>query len=265
MADFEREFLDRLQDIQAKEVQKPPPRVTEDPTVEIETVDGDHQPQPPVREHAEGSGVTAVNIFRHRDAHPYVLDFLLIRKYGPEWMSWEPETLGAHINQDFRGGISDLNFSKVQSMKTLHMVDTFWQQWEVFVWCLMPFNGVLPDFQMMQVPTVAQCLVGIDIANRVREDVPWSDEVKAYLEVVFRHDGLFCPQSPADFVHVDTEGLPIDCEEIHKRWPDVRVSGHAPGGENITDEQLRRLLIANTFLEESRAQLRRQEPLIHHA
>ena len=36
---------------------------------------------------------TTINLFQHPDAHPFVLDLALLRKYGPEWMQWEPDTL----------------------------------------------------------------------------------------------------------------------------------------------------------------------------
>src|SRR5580658_669600 len=98
-------------------------------------------------------GVTAGNIWRHPDAHPIVLDLLLIRRYGPEWLLLEPETLQSIIPEDFgTQTLSDLNLSKLQACKTAHVVESFWQRWEVFTWCAMSFNGEFPDFEIMQVP-----------------------------------------------------------------------------------------------------------------
>ncbi len=236
----------------------------EDPTVELETVELEVPELSPTKTAAD-SGVTAVNVFRHPDSHPYVLDYILTQKYGAEWLAWEPETLELHLQKDFPGGVSEANFTKVQALKTMHLVDTFWKQWEVFLWCTVALNGVLPDFDVLQIPTAAQALVAIDIAFRVRDDVPWSEEVKTFLGVVFSHDGIFCPPPPADFVEVDTTDLAINCAEIQRRWPEVRASGRAPTGSTVTDEQLRRLLALHHHLEESRARMHRQEPLIRHA
>ena len=47
-------------------------------------------------------GVTASNIWRHPDAHPIVLDLLLLRAYGPDWLLWEAETLQHLVPQDFK-------------------------------------------------------------------------------------------------------------------------------------------------------------------
>lgn len=212
---------------------------------------------------AEDSGVTAQNIWRHPDAHPVVLDYLLLQKYGVEWMTWEPETLEAHVPKDFNTpSLSDLNLSKIQACKTLHFVDTFWERWEVFVWCTMPFNSVFPDFNVMQVPTVAQCAVAVDTAQRLRNDLEFSLEVKTYLGVVHRHDGVLIPTPPLDFVHVEHEAN-LDVPAVVRRWPDVRSSGIPPKGDTMADEQLRRMLLVHTFLEESRTRLRQQLRLVH--
>jgi hypothetical protein len=200
-----------------------------------------------------------INLFQHPDSHPGVLDILLLQKYGPEWMLWEPETLALRIPQDFHTQeVSDLNMAKIQAMKTLHLVDTPWLQWEVFVWCCMPLNNLFPDFEVMQVPTAAQCLVAIDTFNLVRQDTAWSDELKVYLGTVWRHESMFCPTDPADFFEVDKSGTDIDCPKIMEQWPHVRKTGEAPSADTVPAEQLRRMLDAHEYLKENRDVFERQ-------
>jgi hypothetical protein len=122
----------------------------------------------------------------------------------------------------------------------------------------MPLNGIFPDFQVMQVPTVAQCMVSVDIANRVRSDVGWSDELKDYLAVVHRHDGVLFPQPPLALVHVDTSLLPVEAQHVIQHWPAVRASKQPPKEMTSEAEQLRRMLALNEYLEQHRAQLREQ-------
>jgi len=254
--DLERRFLEALQSLGVKEGSEP--GVTE----EVETVDKDkekgttHVPLPPSR-------VSSANLFTHPEAHPIVLDMALIRKYGVEWMEWEPETLEIRIPEDFKvNGVSDLNLSKIQACKTLHLVDSYWQRWEVFGWCTMSFNGVFPDFNVMQVPTVGQVLVSVDTANRIREDVAWSQEVQEYIRAVYRHDGIVCTQPPADFVHNIPSGS-VDTEEVDRLWHEqVRISRKAPTGEGYVDEQLRRILAVDNYLEEYRTRLHQQIGLV---
>lgn len=238
-------------------------RLVEDPTTVIE--DEGHPETAATGERAgSDSEVTVKNLFRHHDAHPVVLEMVLIKKYGVDWLEWEPETFEVMLPRDF-GSVSDLNISKLQAMKTLHLVDTFWLRWEVFNWLTAPLNSVFPDFELLQVPTVAQCMVAVDIANRVRADVQWSDEVKGFLSVVHRHDGIFVPQPPLDFVKVDTVGLPLDAAEIAKQWDQIRVSGKPPSDDTVAGEQLRRMLIVHDYLEQSRTRLQQQLPIVPHA
>jgi hypothetical protein len=204
-------------------------------------------------------GVTRKNVFRHPDAHPLVLDLLLIQRYGDAWLGWEYETLEKLIPTDFDvDRVSDLNMSKIQAMKTLHLVDTFWERWEVFAWCTMPLTSIFPDFSIMQVPSVLQCMLAVDIAKRVREDVEWSEELKVYLATVHLHDGIILAQAPLDFVHVDAADYAVDVKSVSDRWASVRASKEAPKGATPEDEQLRRMLTLYVTLSEHRKQLHKQ-------
>lgn len=257
--DHESAFLDALQSVGLNKHGAGVPAVPQDAdtTAETETVSTEPlehattEPAPPM-------SVSSANLWRHPDAHPLALDLLMLRRYGPEWLGWEAETWRVLIPEDFHTpSVSELNIAKLQACKTLHMVDTFWQQWEVFAACLGPFNSEFPDFQVMSAPTVAQCLVACDIAERIREDVEWSGELKAYVATVYQNDGIFLPLPPADFVTLEPPPE-IDVVALAERWPAVRLKGRAPEGENPLDEQLRRLLTVHQYLEDSRSRLQRQ-------
>lgn len=262
MKDLEIRFREALLKIAARTetistVSSSAPLPEEDDEEEvIETTESDEDEK---RAAGSASPPPHINFFQHPDSHPAVLDILLLQKYGPEWMVWEPETLQLRIPADFKTqGVSDLSMSKIQAMKTLHFIDTPWKQWEVFIWCCMPLNGLFPDFEVMQVPTVAQCLVAIDIFNLVRQDVAWSDELKVYLGTVWRHEGMFCSLDPADFITIDREGVDVDCSKISERWAEVRRIGVAPTEDTAEAEQLRRMLEAHEYLKENRALFERQ-------
>ena len=82
--------------------------------------------------------------------------------------------------------------------------------------------------------------------------------------MVYRHDGIFCPVWPLEEIEIDVPDL-VDQEEIERRWPEVNKTRVAPTAETVTDEQLRRMLRATEYLEESRARLKAQLPLVRHA
>lgn len=211
-----------------------------------ETTEEDNAP-------AKIASPTPINLFQHPDSHPLVLDIILLRQYGPEWFLWDPETLAWRIPHDFRTtDVSDLNMEKIQAIKTLHFSDAPWEEWEAFLPCCAAVNGLFPDFEIIHPPTVSQVLIAIDIFNKVRQDVSWSEELKVFLGVVWRHESTFCPTEPASFVEVDKEGTDVNCDTIMTMWPKVRQEDRAPAEETVDAEQLRRMLDAHRNLTESR-------------
>lgn len=208
---------------------------------------------------------TTINLFQHPDAHPFVLDLALLRKYGPEWLQWEPEVLEIRILKDFRTkSLSELNADKLHAIKALHLRDEFWQEWHIFAPCALALAGYSPDFEVIQALTVPQAMIAVDVANKLRAGVEWSLEVKTYLSVVHKHDGMFCPLPPLDFVEVDATNYWVNCEDIRARWDAVRASRKAPESTSVENEQLRRMLAVWELLEENRKQLQDQLPLLYH-
>jgi len=187
------------------------------------------------------------NVLQHPDTHPIALDILFLNKYGPEWLGWEPETVGIRTRMDFKQEISQLNLHKLMACKALHMVDTYWLQWEIFLWCTMAFTGTPPDFRVMQVPTAAQVLLSVATANRIRTDVEWSEELLAYLSVVFTHDGVFCPPPPCEFVDVHGSNYGVDCDKVKKAYAAFEAHGTEPD-TGIIAEQVRKQAILRGIL-----------------
>lgn len=207
----------------------------------------------------ESSIKTPAELLLNEGAHPIALDLLLLKKYGPEWLGWEIETTELHLRADYKvADVPDMTMEKLQACKTLHLVDSFWLQWEVFLPCVSALNGLYPDFKFMQAPSVAECMFAVDCANRIREDVAWSDEVKKYLGVIHRWDDILCVQAPLDFVDIDTEGLPLDCAKVAELWPEARKRNKAPDDGSIEAAQIERMLEAHDYLEEGRALLEQQ-------
>lgn len=139
------------------------------------------------------------------DAHPVALDMLLLKTYGVKWLSYEPVTVGnlSFMTKLGAHALSQANLQKVMACRCLHMVDDFWRRWEVFAWCTSAFFGDPPSLDVMPVPHAVQALLAVSYAGHIRKDVEWSDEVKAYMSTLFRHDGLFYPPPPCDFLEFD--------------------------------------------------------------
>ena len=255
-ADFQSRFRAAMKSLGRTKPDLPP---SEDPLEGMEDVESDDG-TPKI---SQMRVPTPINLFQHPESHPVVLDLALLRKYGPEWMEWESETLRWQIPQDFRTSeVSDLNIQKLQALKTLHYNDTFWQRWEVFNWCTQPFNYCYTDFEILQPPSTAQMMVSLDTAARVRADVEWSEEVQEFMKTACRFDGVFCPPEPLDFLEVGTQHGLLDCDVVNVRWPEVKKTDQMPTEQTSEAEQLRRNLDVYRFLTRNRERLQAQLPSV---
>lgn len=208
--------------------------------------------------------VTKQNLWGHNDAHPVVLHTLLNGAYANDWLEWEAETFRARLLEDFPGvPLSDLNLSKIEACRTLLLTDAFWERWEVFVACCMPFNDEFPDFETMQVPVVAQVLVACVTAGHIRMATPqWSGELKAYVKAVYAHDGIYVPISPADFVELEApDGL--DRATVRARLTEILHTGRSHTADTPLGVQVDRLLSVTHYVEENRERLVHQLGLFH--
>lgn len=209
---------------------------------------------------------TTINLFQHPTAHPLILDLALLKKYGPEWLLWDVETLIWRVPQDFRTAtISDLNLGKIQAVKVLHYVDSYWQKWEVFNWCTAAFNSLFADFNHIQAPSAAQLSVSVDIASRIRTDVPWDLEVTGFIENACKFEGVYLPPDNLRFVRITADNDLIDVQKLADEWPKVLADGQMPTADTIVAEQLRRTLAAHRFLKASQERLTSQLPWVQRA
>lgn len=229
----------------------------------VETVPPDHTgdqlaqpPRPPV----------TINLFQHPSAHPLILDLALLKKYGPDWMRWDIETLVWRVPKDFKtSSISELNLGKIQAVKTLHYNDLYWTAWEVFNWCTQPFNNLYADFRTTQVPSAAQLAVSVDIASRIRTDVPYNAEVKAFMTTACKYEGVFCPPDSLSFLAIKPDQDLVDTTKINEEWPKVLASNQMPTADTIVAEQLRRSLAVHRFLKDSQSRLSSQLHMVTNA
>lgn len=144
------------------------------------------------------SPVSQNNIFSHYEAHPVAIDVVMLSKYGPDWFSWEPETLWTLISQDFSTSISELNKNKIMAVKTLHVVSSFWEQWEVFVPVATAFTGLVPRFDVFQLPSLPMIWATVEMADEVRKH-EYGEEVGRFIATVARHDSVWYLPPPLDF------------------------------------------------------------------
>lgn len=172
--------------------------------------------------------VTERNLFENPESHPVLLDAALLKTFGVDWFPWLADTLFYEIEQTFRTSIADVNRLKIMAVKTLHVVDTFWEEWEIFEKTINALGNVPPLLGVMQPPDLPLLLSGVDIANQIRKE-EFSEEVARYTAACFLHENTHYAPKPCDFAQ-SYISQPMyrckDCGKVGSALPPF--DGHCP-------------------------------------
>jgi hypothetical protein len=177
----------------------------------------------------------------------------LIKKYDREWLEWEPETLWQTILQDFRYDLEDEQKDRINSAKNLFLTDSFWNDWVTFEKTVLSFNGTIPDFFQVQVPSVGQMAWAVQEAEMMRPGMPFSEEVGVYAGLVCKESGyvLF----PDQLQFAQERPLGREAADIKSAWEIVKSAGDVKIIENELGVNLVRLQAVQAYVDE-RAQYR---------
>lgn len=159
--------------------------------------------------------VTIRTVFTHHDTHPMVIDLALMKMFGLEWFDWDPATINSEVKRAFKTELSELARAKIQTVKTLHVSEMPWKEWQVFEKIIQGLNNNIPAWEFMQAPSLEQLYAGIDIMNTIRVHT-FSDEVKLYMAASVLHEEVTFVPPPLDFIQLEIAHPHYTC----------RVCGH---------------------------------------
>lgn len=122
------------------------------------------------------------------DTNPIHLANEMSKKYGREWLKWEPETLWETIRKDWLTYPNDEAKNKLMAVKVLLANDSFWSEWEVFEKICVAFNDRVPTFSTMEDLSIAELALGVALANKIKKRT-FGNEVRAYVASEAQEDG----------------------------------------------------------------------------
>lgn len=182
---------------------RPPTAPSENSAVEKELAKGDPDFKKPV---------TIQNLFTHHDTHPIVLNFAMMRQFGLEWVSWEPETCWAEIQREFKSQVSELTRAKIQCLRTVALTNAPWEKWQVFEKVIQGLNNNVPNFEVMQAPLLEQLYAGVDILDQLRT-VEYDHEVRLFMAASVLHEEVTFVPPPLDFIQVEVSQPYYRCKD----------------------------------------------------
>ncbi len=158
----------------------------------------------------KAAAVDVTQLFRTVDAHPLVLMLMVLDRYGPECLSWDPEVLRATLMRE-NVQVSAPNWTKILGVSVLLMSPSPWRQWQVFHWVARALAGLPPNFTYMEEPEIGHCFVVADVMAICDPERHTTTEVDKFVAAVLRHHGqVFAPESLA-FATRELEDPQCEC------------------------------------------------------
>lgn len=189
--------------------------------------------------------VSARQLLTHYESHPIVLDLYALKLLGPEYYIWEPETLWAElIRLSGSPSISEVNKNKIQAVRTMHVAESPFVAWEAFEKVIVALNGVIPNFYIMQKPSIGQLLCGVEMMLQLNSGI-FSDEVSRYTAAVVLSEGLIYAPAPLTYAHYILEAR----GRLFGKVREAVDSGTKRTGDDTVNSQLGKLRIAQSHVQ----------------
>ncbi len=189
----------------------------------------------------------AKQAFTNRETHPLLLDLILTKEFGKEYLGWEPETCWVEIGRTWNTSLSEINRNKIQAVRTCHVSDQPYERWEVFEKTGMALMGLAPRFDLIQKSTPHRASVSLEIMSHIRDEPGHSKEVYKYVAACLQEAGIIYGPGilePCNEYLVRKSG-----RQLQERVRDKVASGKTPrfDGTDSDDIQVMKSLSVKDF------------------
>jgi len=177
-----------------------------------------------VSDDGEKTAAAPASLWKDQAAHPVVLTLMLLDRYGPEYLEWDPEVLRVTLQRDATQ-VSNQVFTKILAARVALMSPSPWRQWDVFHAVTRGLNGVQPNFVFLEVPEIGHMMHGVDVMHLVDPKRVTSGEVDKFVAAALKNDGNVFAPAPLDFCRKELENPQLECgkcQALHRDDNDVR-------------------------------------------
>ena len=190
--------------------------------------------------------------FTNKDVHPLVLNLIMVKEFGPDYLAWEPETCWIEIARTWNSTISEVKRNKIQAVRMCHTTDQPYERWEAFDIVASGLVGVPPKFDLIQKPTPHRAAFALEVLAQIKEEAKVSSEVYKYVSACMLDYGMVYgsgPLEPCNSIMASVlDGHGISQQESVKK---ALRKNRKPtfDGNNDSDVQLMKTLSVKDFLE----------------
>ena len=190
---------------------------------------------------------------------------IVLKKFGPQCIAWETETLRQELSREF-GDISEVAFQKVCAAQLAVAHDACWKEWELFEKFTAACNHAMPIFSFVQPPEAEEVCIAIASLNIINDSNEYSDEVLKYITAACLHDGLLYMDGPLSIAQPFMENYLI---ETALEVDNLRIEKAIPGAtykepKDYPQVQANRVMSCRNVLKRFMVELEREKKLYAH-
>lgn len=162
--------------------------------------------------HVVPARMSLATIWRHPQAHPLVLTLLLLDRYGVDYLAWDADSLRMSLTKE-KTLLSNSVWAKIQAARVVLNSPNPWRRWEVFNVVAQGLNGYQPNFGVYEPPQLGHVAAAIDVMKLVDPPREPLDEVRKYVAVLLRHEGVPYAPEPLAFAQKELDAPKLRCRK----------------------------------------------------
>lgn len=119
-----------------------------------------------------------------------IINAILTKEYGIEWLNWENDTIIAQVQNDF-GELSPVNADKILAINIALTTELYYNFLESFEDINNAICDAFVDFEMSTPNEVEHMIWAmVEIAFNDEDDSTFSMDVKAYIDTILKKNGF---------------------------------------------------------------------------
>ena len=119
-----------------------------------------------------------------------VLYLIMMKKYGEEWIGWEPLTLYLELREDFKAEPSVETMDRLSAVQLVLGSGSFYADLYGFLGVCNTFSSGAPSFAVLDPVTIPEATWAMVEVGMLREPADFAPTVVAYVKTMLEIEGL---------------------------------------------------------------------------
>jgi hypothetical protein len=119
-----------------------------------------------------------------------VLNELMMKLYGEEWLDWDPLTVYMQLRDDYQCEPSSEAMDRLCAVQVLQVGPAFFTSLDSFLAICNSLNTGNPSFSMFNPITAAEAAWAITETSLIRDLLPFNYSIKKYVAVISKSEGV---------------------------------------------------------------------------